>query len=409
MRVVYVTWDGPRESYLEGLFLPILSRLQQHGHSFHVVQFTTAGREKRLMLSRVAAEAGIRYTPFAVPRSTPLTTAAMIVAGGWLVNRISAGDRAETIMARSTIPAAMALRAIARSARTRLLFDADGFMPDERVDFSSWSPSSLSYRILREVEAQAARRASSVLVRSQWAKDTLLARAGAGTAPEKFSVVRNGRDPGVYRPGNRGEAASCKERLGMPAHAPLLVYAGSLGGKYLFADMLRFFEVVLRQRGDTRLLVLTADLELARRAVAAASLPAESVKLRQVRPAEVPEYLMAADLGLALIAPTFSMRGVSPIKVGEYLLCGVPALCTGGVGDLDAQLQGAHAGRTLGDLGAESLRQAAAWFLDEVLPNRERYRQGARSAGIDFFAHDAAVASYLTALGDCERAAARHR
>ena len=38
-RLLFITWDGPQVSYLEGLFFPILKGLKPR-YEIHVVQFT---------------------------------------------------------------------------------------------------------------------------------------------------------------------------------------------------------------------------------------------------------------------------------------------------------------------------------------------------------------------------------
>ena len=53
----------------------------------------------------------------------------------------------------------------------------------------------------------------------------------------------------------------------------------------------------------------------------------------RAQPEEVPAYLSAADVGLALIKPSFSKRSSSPTKYAEYLAMGLPVLISGQVGD----------------------------------------------------------------------------
>ena len=56
-RVLFVTWDGPQVSYLEGLFLPIFKALAERGYLFHVLQFTWGPSDRRSAIARACAEA----------------------------------------------------------------------------------------------------------------------------------------------------------------------------------------------------------------------------------------------------------------------------------------------------------------------------------------------------------------
>lgn len=53
MNILFVTWDGPQVSYLEGLFLPIFKALKSAGIHVHVLQFTWAEQAK-IEHSRIA-------------------------------------------------------------------------------------------------------------------------------------------------------------------------------------------------------------------------------------------------------------------------------------------------------------------------------------------------------------------
>lgn len=403
MKILFVTWDGPGQSYLESLFLPIFARLQEHGHSFDVVQFTWADAVETTAMRQRAASMGMRYTAYPVPRGNlVLSTLWMILKGSRLVARHIRNGAIDAVMPRSIIPAAMAILALRKERETRLLFDADGLMADERVDFAGWRADGLPYRVLRDIEAQAVRSAHAVMVRTARARDAQIARAGSGIDPARIHVVVNGRDEELFSPAAPARRSAVRRHHGLDADTPWIIYAGSIGPQYYPGEMLKFFSCVHRLRPDARLMILTANVEEMKAHLAEHEVSSGAVEISRVPPSEVPLYLASADLGLALRKPSFSMQAVAPIKVGEYLLCGLPVLSTAGVGDLDEQLGTEAAGKVLRDVGEESLTEAARWFVNDVLPDRERYRQASRLAGEEYFGLGAAVESYLAALRVCE-------
>lgn len=405
VRVLFVSWDGPAQSYLTDLFMPIFERLRASEHTFEILQFTMAGEPLRARARAAAERAGIAYTARSIwRRPLALSTAGMIAGGARLVAARVRRGGIDVVMPRSTIPAAMCLLAGRRLAGTPVLFDADGFMPDERVEFQGWNPAGLQYRVLRDVDATMARRAEAVLVRSTRARQILLDRAGPGVEAEKVHVVLNGRDPAVYHPGDADARAATRARLGVDPGAPFVVYVGSLGGKYLPDRVLAFFQAVRRRRPDARFQVLTGNQEVAEEALARTDLPPGSLDVRRVAGAEVPAYLAAADLGLAFISPGFSVQATAPIKNGEYLLCGTPVLATPWAGDTREHLRHPDTGRVLDDVSDRALEDAAGWFVGEVLPRREGVRAACRERGIELFSLERTVRQYERALARAARA-----
>lgn len=396
MKILFVTWDGPQVSYLEGLFLPIFEKLTENGINFYILQFTW-GSEQRIEESHKACSAaGIGYQAKIVMRY-PVAIGSLLTAfrGAYLIRKIIRENQIDVVMPRSTLPALATLLAL-RGNSLPMIFDADGLPLDERVDFAGQSPSSLIYRILRDVEAQAVRRANVVLTRSRKAVTILHARAGAGTVVEKIHTVSNGRDTRLYTPGSELSRNKVRERLKIDVTAPLLIFAGSLGPKYSLHEMLLLFQLVRLDRSDARLLILTHSPEQV--ALALTEFPGLDVfvSVFGVPVHEVPEYLACADLGLALLKTTYSMQAVVAIKLGEYLLCGLPVVTSSGVGDTDVITE--DTGYLIDGIDVAELKRAAKWFVEVVLPQRESFRTHCRAAGEKHFSLEASVNSYKDSI-----------
>lgn len=411
MRALFIAWDGPHQSYLESLFFPIFERLGQRGVEVHSCQLRFGGLEHVEAARTDAARRGLSYVHLPILPRPKIAGAAFSLARG--VSALVAyvrRHRIDVLMPRSTLPGTMTLALRRVFPRRRIVFDADGLAPDERVDFAGWRPTGPMYRVWRESDAQLVRVASSVITRTQRAKDILVARAGAGTREDKVHVIPNGKDENIFTPGDRDAARELRERLGVGSTAPLVVYVGTLGPHYFPCEMMRFFWHVRSRRPDAHFVVLTGHADVARRASSFAAIPPEAITIGRVPAAEVPSYLAAADLGLALRAPVFSQRAVSPIKVGEYLLCGLPVLATAGVGDLDEQLAEVHGvARLLTSCDDEAIRRAADWFIDDVLPKRAQFRERARRRGLEVFGLERCVERYARALAWAEESGTAHR
>jgi glycosyltransferase involved in cell wall biosynthesis len=225
-----------------------------------------------------------------------------------------------------------------------------------------------------------------------------MARAGPPADPSKYTIVTNGRDGRLFHPFDEESRAGMRRELGIAPDAPLLVYAGSLGGRYRTRWIGELALELRALRPDTRLLILSGSPEVAHSELIG-PLPelAEFTIVRRAPPGDVPRYLAAADVGTAFISESYSTRGIAPVKTGEYLLCGVPIVGTAAVGDNQAPLA---AGVFFDD--SRGLSEAARWIADAVLPNRQAYRENARSVGVERYSLERSISDYRDALANLQ-------
>jgi glycosyltransferase involved in cell wall biosynthesis len=392
VRVLFITWDGPELAYLENLFVPIFAGLRDHGFEFDVLQFSWTDREPAPSAKTACDRAGIRYRRVETwRRPRPFGPFLSALAGSRQIIRAAKKFGSEMLMPRSILPG-LAVLAARRALPLPILYDADGLAADERVDFAGLSPRSATYRLLRRVEDRMVGAAKANIVRTGFAAEILAERAGAPRS--QFFVAPNGRDPLIFSPGDHRQRRSTRTALGVPEAAPLIVYAGSVGGKYDTARIGTFARAVQQLRPETRLLVLTGEPEAARPLILgeAPGLEPNSIFMRAA-PADVARYLAAGDIGTAFIQPTFSMRAAAAIKTSEYLLCGVPVVGAPAVGENSAALSGGvFFDEAIGDAGLARL------FTDQILPNRERLRSQARAIGVAEFSLDRSIEAYAAAL-----------
>lgn len=387
--LIYVTWDGPSTNYLEALFAPILARLDR---PVHVVQATTADAEMRASTERRLQALGLAYHPVELRPGLGLFTG--LARGRWRLGRLVNILPDATVMVRSVL-AGLLLTGLSHRP---LVFDSDGLLADERVEFAGWRDRGLPYRILRGLEAELLRSAQAILARTERGRKVLLARAGPGVDPRSVFVVTNGRDTEQYRPAE--DRISVRQRLGLPREAPIAIHCGSVGPQYLPDAMVRLHRSVLHRRPDARLVFLTGSIGAAQAAIG----DTPGVVVKRVPAHEVPGYLSAADVGLALRMPSFSQAAVCPIKVAEYLLCGLPTILSAGVGDLDAQVSSVEGVHILPEPSLDALESAALWILEHAIPDRTNLSRSCLVAGLRHFRLEDAVHALETALNYAEAA-----
>ena len=334
-KLLFITWDGPQTSYMEGLFMPIFHAINNKDHSleFHILQFTWAGKEKTNQVAKKAAELGIHYRALPILKKPVASLGSLVTlyTSSGKIKKYIKQHNIDIVMPRSTFPAFMVKKI--RNKDFKIIFDADGLSIEERVDFAGLKRNSFLYKFLKSTETKMLKNADVVMTRSQKAIDIYIENIGENFRP-KFFVVKNGKDKNLFSKNNEFRSQARKE-LNLNREF-LFVYAGSLGPQYCFPEMLEIFRKYAENK-QAKFLILTGNITFAEE-----NIPQEissKIIVNSVASDKVPFYLNAADCAFALRQPKYSMQGVAPIKLGEYLLCGLPVIASKGIGDTEEILQ----------------------------------------------------------------------
>ena len=422
--ILFITWDGPQTSYMEGLFMPIFQEIAKRGdYQFHVVQFTWADDKKIAHTQAAADKMGITYSAWPVLRKPNISIGSLltVLTSAGKIKKYIRENNIHIVMPRSTFPAMIVnqinssfvsralfpfrgLRGSAffpfrglrggkvpfRGFRGKLIFDADGLSLEERIDFAGLKRESFQYKLMKSAETKMLKSADAVITRSQKAIDIHIAHIGESYR-SKFSVVFNGRDKNVfaYQPTIREKV---RKELGLKDEL-LFVYAGSLGPQYCLNEMLEIFQAYAENH-LAKFLILTGNTEFAEQNIP--SELKEHVILKSVPSEKVSFYLNGGDVAFGLRKPTFSMQGVAPIKLGEYLLCGLPVIASKGIGDTEKILENFEEcylyDHSIGLL--PQIDQIKNFVEKAIFADRNKIAQKAQ----DYFSLEAAAESYLKAI-----------
>jgi glycosyltransferase involved in cell wall biosynthesis len=397
-RLLFISWESPDVTYLEGLFIPIFKRLRD-SYELHIMQFSWQQESVAIRLKNLCAEMGIVYDFVPIRRNPhPLIgTAFTLVKGIRHIRKYVRKNHIDIIMPRSTFPSLMILKALQHS-KVKIVFDADGLPLDERIDFSGLNKDGRQYKYLKNVEKRMLVKADHVLTRTNKAIDILSGEAGIARA--KFSVVINGRDHSLFKPVSDEKRCEIRERMGIGKNELVLVYCGSLGPQYCVKEMLELLRRTLVRQEHTKLLILTVNIAYLQPFLDNEAELKNKVIVMKVPVKEIPVYLASSDIGLALRKATYSMQGVAPIKIGEYLLCGLPVIASSGIGDTEMILNDKAAAFVMSDHDSDRIEEAITWMLKTV--EDERIVDSARNLGIQYFSLEESVISYQHALKSVE-------
>ncbi|MFC4164399.1 glycosyltransferase [Epilithonimonas zeae] len=389
--LLFITWDGPQTSYMEGLFMPIFQEIAKiSDFKFHVLQFTWAEEKKISQTKKSAEKMGITYSALPILRKPNVSIGSLLTVftSSNKIKKYIRENKIDIVMPRSTFPA-MIINQI-KNKNIKIIFDADGLPIEERIDFAGLKRDSLQYKLMKSAETKMLKNADAVITRSQKAIDIHLSNIGEVNMP-KFSVVFNGRENNFFKLNDEARLKA-REKLKLNKEF-LLVYAGSLGPQYCLSEMLEIFKNY-KTKYHSKFLILTGNTEFAKQ-----NIPEDlqsDIILKSVASDEVPFYLNAGDAAFALRQPSFSMQGVAPIKLGEYLLCGLPVIASKGIGDTDDILEifeecylYDHSMGLLSQFGLITDFLEKSIFADRNNISRKAQR---------YFSLEAAAESYITAI-----------
>ena len=164
--ILFITWDGPQTSYMEGLFMPIFEQIQkQNAYRFHIIQFTWGTKERISITQKKARELNIRYTAKKIYRKPNATLGSFFTISKNLsfLKKYIKENNIQIVMPRSIMPSIMVNRL--KKGTYKTLFDADGLPIEERIDFSGLKEKSFLYNFLKKEEAMMLRNADTVIPR----------------------------------------------------------------------------------------------------------------------------------------------------------------------------------------------------------------------------------------------------
>jgi glycosyltransferase involved in cell wall biosynthesis len=377
-RVLYLTYDGLTDPLGQSQVLPYLKGLAARGYDITIIscEKSEAKATRGNAVATECRDAGIEWHALPYRKRPPIISTLIDLAQmNVRARRLNDERPFDIVHCRSYLPAIIGRR-LQRRKGTRFLFDMRGFWIDERFERGIWPRGHLTYNLialwLRKKEQDFFASADAIVSLTEAARTELNRRCGPAWSV-KTTVVPCCVDLALFDP--RGGAARAEGRasLGLDAHAPVLVYLGSLGGAYPLAPVLRFFKSWADQRPDARLLFITrhpaSEIHIHPDAVGMS----ERIIVRAAEREEVPPLIAAADAGLSFILPSFCAMASSPTKVGEMLAMGVPVAANQNGGDMALVMAEPAAGVLLANL-TDATVDVAASAMRALTANAEATR-----------------------------------
>ncbi len=377
-RILYIAYDGLTDNLGQSQILAYIKLLAQKGLSYTVFSHEKPElyeANKQTVLDAIEG-LDIKWVPNTYHKSPPVLSTYGDVQRGWknLQELVKTDGVFDVVHCRSYIASILGLR-LKRKYGTKFYFDMRGWFADERKESGFWSgfPYNFVYNYFKDLEKTFFREcdyANSLTFVGQ----REIEKQGL-KSPDLVSVIPTCVDLNLFKEYNDALRADVRSELNIKEGARVLVYSGTIEGKYREESIMNVYKALLNIDPDAYFLLLTTTPEdYVRNCVDEYDLPQDKVRITYSQFKNVHRYLIASDIGLIMYDNAFSVIGRSPTKLGEYWACGVPAISHGDFGDLRFLMEKYPAGGALfEDFNVESYQKALQSCIDSN-PAKETLR-----------------------------------
>lgn len=248
----------------------------------------------------------------------------------------------------------------------KIIFDMRGFWANDKVDGKIWPQNQFLYKIIfnyyKNLEKKFLNQADIVVLLTKKAEKEILKISK--NLKKKSVVIPCCADFDHFKPISFKRKISLKKKLNIDSNSIVISYLGSIGTVYLFDQMIKFFNQVLKENKNTKFIFLIISREPSENLInkitnlGLASL-IKNVRIVSATRAQVPNYLGLSDVMLTLRMPSYSQKAASPTKIAESFSMGIPVISNNGIGDVDYIIKKFNAGLTFNINSKKEFKQAA--------------------------------------------------
>lgn len=382
--LLYVSYDGLLDPLGGSQILPYLSRISLDRGGAVVLTFEKRDREAKdgEAIANSLNELGIKWYPLRFTGGMGFVgkTWDLLKMYSWgLFLAVKYGVRNVHTRGHAATQTGLLVK---RMTGAKLIFDFRGLWVDERVDKGGWdlrlTTHHLQYRVFKRTERKLLEHADQLVVLTK-AVVPEVRRLGFGWS-KVVTVIPCCADFDHFKLADFNLRAKARDALDIPRNARVLGYLGSVGRMYMFDRIFRMFELAQCHTIDTHFLVVTQDTTAINELIIK-YLPVALHKNVHIRPAtreQVPQIIVAMDVLVSFIEPSYARMAASPTKLAECFAAGIPVVCNDGVGDVAEQVKYLEAGMVVDPKSDEALASVVANINDILKLGGPRLREAAR-------------------------------
>ncbi|MHB0956085.1 MAG: glycosyltransferase [Pirellulaceae bacterium] len=221
---------------------------------------------------------------------------------------------------------------LARHVGARVVYDARGLVAEESIlRYGMWNVLA-HYHRYRELDA--CKKADKLLCVSKRFRAYLEQKTDRRDILVVPSCVNESQF--IHKPIARQQI---RQKLGWSSDSPVVVYCGGLSVWQRTDDVLRLIFNMKMLKPELKCVLLVSDPEKMSVQAAKAGLSGRDCECLRLAHEAIPDWLSAADAGVILRHDVLVNNVASPVKIAEYLACGLPVICSRGIGDLSEMVE----------------------------------------------------------------------
>lgn len=375
--VYFLSYDGLTDPLGQSQILPYMEGLAKRGFKLMIFscekknRFGLFGSEIQTRLKK----AGIEWEFIYYTKKPPiLSTLYDLFRLKGRINRKLKSHPPQIIHGRSVLPSLIGFR-ISVKTGARFLFDMRGFWADEKADAGYWNLKNPIYRrvysFFRKKELLFFKESHALVSLTEMGVKRI---AKECPSHAEATVIPCSLDVSGFKKDFSEEREKLRLEWGFNSGNKILVYAGSLGGRYRLSEMFLFFSKWHAKEPEARFVFLSNSPEkLIRETASALNVSSDLYRIRTVVFSEMPRNLSACDFGIFFYHPGNSGEGVSPTKFGEYLAAGLPVIANPDLGDVEDIVKRTGCGILVNPDSLESMNDAVAKMEREKFRDRDYF------------------------------------
>lgn len=386
--MLYISYDGLLEPLGSSQIIPYLKGLSNKGVKYSILSYEKQADLSKyndvIKLEKELASHGIEWKRLRYHKSPPVISTFFDVVYGcfvsfWLVKK----NGIKIIHARSYVASLIAL-ILKKVCKVKFIFDIRGFWADERVEGGIWKKESLLYRTAKYFERKFIWNSDSIISLTNAGKTELENLPSSNKGIININVIPTCVDLKKFK---------LKEEI--PTNKNIeekftLIYTGSVSTWYMPYEMFEFFEILQKVINNSYFLILTKENKFLKTILQKSG---NNISIFNAGHNMIPQYLHAADTGLAFYKPGFSRKACCPTKFGEYLACSLPVIINSGIGDCDDIILKERVGVVINEFSSKEYERAVK-ELKVLLSEGDVLRKRCRAVAEKYFSLEMGVERY---------------
>lgn len=358
MVILYLSYDGLMEQLGQSQVFQYLNLLSKK-HKILLLTYEKktdwGDKVRRKATKEMAQQAGIHWIPLRYhKRPSALATFYDVTIGLTVSTFLVVRYRVDIVHARGYITSIIALFLDLVLGR-KWIFDQRSFWPDDRVESGIWNTSSPVYKIFKFLERKYLLRADAIVVLTQKAQQLISTFPFMRDKTSNLHIVTTCVNQELFFPNRLDQQKSWQVR---EEDGLVFGYVGTVGGCYMFDEVLECIQTAQRMDPRVKLLVVNrGGHHFIQERIKAHGIREDRVSVTALDFKEVPDAIRLMDVGVFFITPGFYRSAAAPTKVGEFLACGVPCLTNIGISLVEEIFANGEAGVLLKDFSRQSMER----------------------------------------------------